>query len=140
MMIRKNIYMDDCIAGAHTVNQASTKVDELEGVLNSGRFSFKAVIFSNKLPPENMSSDGVSVSVAGMRWYPEEDVVSLDVSKLNFSKRQRGKKHVAAEDVIPDQIARRNCVSRTAEIFEIAGKVTPFVAMLKVDLYELITR
>ena len=43
-------------------------------------------------PPASLSSDGTSVKVAGMVWFSNEDKISLNISELNFNKKQRGKR------------------------------------------------
>ena len=55
---------------------------------------------------------------------------------MNFSKRIRGRK--VRQKGIPSILTRRHCVSKLAEIYNLAGKVTPLTASLKIDLYELV--
>ena len=109
------MYVDDCLSGGRSYEEATKLADELEVVLNSGGFSSKGVTFLGSIPTEGFSSDGSSINVAGMKWFPLEDTISLD-SNLNFRKKSRGNKPITSECVIPDVITRRHCVSRTAEI------------------------
>ena len=81
-----------------------------------------------------------SISVAGMMWFPLDDLISLDVNTLNFAKNRRGEKPTESENVIPDVITRRHCVSKTAEIFDITGKITPITATMKMEMHELVIR
>ena len=41
---------------------------------------------------------------------------------------------------MPQKLTRRQCVSKSAEIFDIAGLITPITATLKIDLHELVQR
>ena len=68
---------------------ALEEADQLELVLNRGGFSLKGVTFSKRDPPNNLSTDDCSVNVAGMKWFPKEDMVSLDIGELNFAKKQK---------------------------------------------------
>ena len=120
--------------------EATKLADDLEVVLNNGGFPSKGVTFSGSIPAEGFSLDGSSISIAGMKWFPLEDTLSLDVNKLNFGKKSRGKKLIASEGVIPDVITKWHCVTRTAEIFDITGEITPITAKMKMDLHELVTR
>ncbi|XP_066930848.1 uncharacterized protein [Clytia hemisphaerica] len=110
-IIMKDIYVDDCLSGEKSMQMATQRADELEIVVNRGGFSLKGITFSHQKPKPDMTSDGESIGVAGMKWYPEEDVVSLDVSELNFAKKVRGKKPVKINNV-PTKLTRRHCVSK----------------------------
>ena len=41
---------------------------------------------------------------------------------------------------IPAILTRRHCVSKEAEKYDLAGKLTPLTASLKIDLHELVKR
>ena len=41
---------------------------------------------------------------------------------------------------IPAILTRRHCVSKVVEIYDLAGKLTPLTAYLKIDLHELMKR
>ena len=75
-----------------------------------------------------------------MKWYSQPDQLTLDVSDLNFAKRQRGRKPSQFDNVIPTKLTRRHCVSKVGEVFDIIGKITPITATLKLDLHTLILR
>ena len=91
-------------------------------------------------PPASLSSDGTSVKVAGMVWFSNEDKISLNISELNFNKKQRGKRAPTVAGLIPEEFTRRDCVGKVAEIFDLLGKMTPITASMKIDLSELSSR
>ena len=91
-IVQKDIYVDDCLSGAQNLKHAMIRADQIELVLNRGEFSLKGVTFSGKDPPATLTNDKASINVAGMRWFPKEDLVSLDISELNFAKKCREKK------------------------------------------------
>ena len=121
-IISREIYINDCISGSNSENEMLNIADKLEIVLNSGGFSLKGIAFLSKDPPESLSDDGVSIHVAGMKWY---------------TKRKGRKVH---QKGIPAILTRCHCVSKVAEIYNLAGKLTPLTACLKIDLHKLVKR
>ena len=109
-------------------------------MLNKGGFHLKGVTFSGYDPPENLSNDDKSVTVAGMKWFPKLDVLSLNIGERNFGKKNRGKKSTQLDGLLPDKFTKRDCAGRIAEIFDLLGKFTPITAGLKLDLSELFKR
>ena len=134
-IIHKDIYVDDCLSGSSTETLAFKLSDELQIVVNRGGFSLKGFTFSGYSPYESLSSDGESVGVAGLRWYPEDDKVALDISELNFSRKYRGKKPSNKINTIPSKLTRRHCVSKVSEIYDLTGLITPITAGMKIDLH-----
>ena len=138
-IINKDVYVDDCVTGEETIEKAFKLADELELVVNHGGFNLKGFTFSYQKPHESLSSDGESVSVAGLKWLPETDEISIDNPEINFAKKYRGRKPEQVKEV-PQSLTRRQCMSKVAEVFDIAGLVTPITATLKVDLHQLVLR
>ena len=139
-IVQKNIYVDECLSGAQNLKHAMIRADQIKLVLNRGGFSLKGVTFSGKDPPATLTNDKASINVAGMRWFLKEDLVSLDISELNFAKKCRGKKPSRQQNIIPANITRRHCVSEVSEIFDLAGKITAITATMKLDLHTLVKR
>ena len=139
-IVQKDIYVDDCLSGAQNLKHAMIRADQIELVLNRGGFSLKGVTFSGKDPPATLTNDKASINVAGMRWFPKKDLVSLDISELNFVKKCRGKKPSQQQNIIPANITTRHCVSKVSEIFDLTGKITPITATMKLDLHTLVKR
>ncbi|XP_066933763.1 uncharacterized protein [Clytia hemisphaerica] len=139
-IIKEDVYVDDCITGESSTKEAFKRADELQSVINRGNFTLKGFTFSGMKPTEDLSEDGSSISVGGMRWFPETDELTLSISDLNFSKKRRGKKSSKASNIIPDKLTRRDCASKVAEIFDLTGKMSPIVASMKLDLHELTAR
>jgi len=55
-------------------------------------------------PPPDLTKDGSSISVGGMKWYSKSDEIALSITDLNFSKRHRGKKSIEASSIIPKEL------------------------------------
>lgn len=62
----------------------------------------KGFTFSNQTPADKLSEDRESISVAGMKWYPENDQIKLDI-QLNFTKKSRERKPEYAA-AIPEKL------------------------------------
>ena len=139
-IISKDVYVDDCLSGENTLEKVRETRDNLKLVLNRGGFCLKGLTFSGSDPPNDLSGDGVSVKVAGMKWFSKEDKLALNVSELNFGKKRRGKKPVVVEGMIPENFTRRDCVGKVAEMFDVLGKITPITAGMKLDIRELSNR
>ena len=109
-------------------------------ILSTGGFSVKGFTCSGSHPPADLTKDGVSVKVAGLKWYSKDDKISLEAGDLNFSKKKRGKKSSEAVIGVPENFTRRDCVSKVAELFDLVGKVTPITCAMKLDLRVLVER
>ena len=139
IVIQKDV--DDCLSGADTKEEVMQLADEIQIILSRGGFTLKGFTFSGESPIELLSGDNKSINVAGMKWYPEDDKLELDITELNFNKKHRGKKLQSLErNAIPKHLTRRHCVSEVAEIYNLVGKITPLAGMMKCDLHELVTR
>ena len=139
-IILKDMYVDDCLSGDSSKQLAVKRSEEMDTIGDRGGFMLKGVVMSGEDPPETMSDDGSSVFVAGMKWWPKEDQLSLHIPPMNFSQKRRGKKSTSLINQVPDKLTRRHCVSRAGEIFDLVGLLTPITASLKLDLHELVTR
>ena len=139
-IIQEDVYVDDCLTGEISHEEAHRTFDELEVVLNRGGFLLKGVAFSGCDPPSSLSDDGETIFVAGMKWFVKSDELSLNIGELNFAKKHRGKKSIHSKDVIPSRLTRRHCASKVAEVYDLSGKVSPLIASMKIDLQQLVHR
>ena len=138
-IIMEDVYVDDCLSGDKTQDRTKQRADEIEVVMRRGGFSLKGITMTGNHPLKDLSTDGCSISVAGMSWMSKEDLISLDVKEINFAKKFRGKKTDVIKDV-PENLTRRQCTSKVAEIFDLTGMLTPIVATMKLDLHQLVLR
>ena len=104
--------------------------DELEVVLNRGGFLLKGITFSNQDPPESLSDNGESINVAGMKWFPEDDIIPLDIKDMNFPKKIRGQ-------TPRRQISQEETVFLKSKIFDITGKITPLTTAMKLNWIDM---
>ena len=136
----EDTYVDDCVSGVDSDQKRSQLTDEMQIILSTGGFSVKGFTCSGSHPPADLTKDGVSVNVAGLKWYSKDDKISLEAGDLNFSKKKRGKKSSEAVIGVPENFTRRDCVSKVAELFDLVGKVTPITCAMKLDLRVLVER
>ena len=135
-IIHRDIYVDDCLTG-----QNSDISYQLRIVLKNGGFNLKGFTFFGEPPIENLSEDGESISCAGLKWFTKRDELQLVIRELNFSKKISGTKKTSDEtERIPETLTRCQVVGNVAEVFDLCGRFTPFVARMKLDLHELVTR
>ena len=104
-ILKNDIYVDDCISGEQSEREALKRPDKLEVVLNRGGFVLKGITFSIQDPPELLSDDDKSINVAGMIWFPIDDVISLD---MNFAMKIRGRKPTTTINIVPSKLTRRD--------------------------------
>ena len=90
-IVQNDICIDDCLSGDKNFEKALQSADELELVLNHGGFTLKGITFTEGDRPSALSTDDSSVNVAGMKWFPKEDLLALHIGELNFAKKQCGK-------------------------------------------------
>ena len=136
-VIVDDIYVDDCFSGDDSEELVENKTNQLSLALVKGGFNLKGITYSKRDPIEQLSLDGRSVTVGGIRWFSKEDNFSVKTSDLNFSKKSRGRRSAELKGIIPERLTRRDCVAKVAEIFDPLGRVTPITAALKLDLRNL---
>ncbi|XP_055902810.1 uncharacterized protein LOC129938987 [Eupeodes corollae] len=127
----ENFYVDDCMAGANTINEARELASQLDHMLTAGGFSLRKwasnrpEIISN-IPIENRVSSVVEVPnefnicLLGISWNPVTDCFLFDVSQKN-----------------PDLTTKRKLLSEISKIFDPLGWVSPTIIMAKIILQKL---
>ena len=140
VIIHRDVYVDDCLSGANTIEEAHSLADRMTVVLSTTAFNLKGFIFSGEDPPAHLSDDGKSAVIGGHRYFPKTDEIQLNIGELNFAPKQRGRKSTKNINKVPEKLTRRHCVSRVSEVFDLPGRVTPIVARFKLDLKSIIYR
>ena len=147
--IVRDTYVDDCATGItetvvkdcieRGIDPAEKLSMEIDHVIGKGGFITKGYSVSGRPPLSELSKDGVKVSVLGIEWVPEPDLLQLAVGPLNFAKKYRGKRQVTEDSrKIPDKITKRICTGKSGEVFDVSGLVAPLVATFKLDIRDLI--
>ena len=134
--IHKETYVDDIISGCDSEAQGLSSTEELKLCLEKGGFTLKGFSFSGRDPDIALSVDGEYVMVGGMRWYPKCDYLTINVDKLNFSRKSKMKKSDSTSG-IPSDLTMRDCVGQVSRLFDPLGKFAPIVAGWKLDISNL---
>ena len=130
-------YMDDCISGTEGPEMTRLTMDEIQCAVSKGGFSLKGFVVSGEDPPEFLSDGREYILVGGVKWFPKGDFISMNIGELNFSRRVRGKKSKKNIGIVPELLTKRNCVSRSAELFDVIGLLAPIIGGIKLDISEL---
>ena len=96
-----------------------------------------------------LAEDGQLVSIGGMKWHPQQDTLEVQLPKLHFSKKLRGRLLAGTQvfegsmmeqldSFVPKKLSRRIIFSKNAAIFDLPGKLAPILGILKVDLREAV--
>ena len=138
----ENLYVDDVNDGQDTVKICQDQVAEVQEILSHIGMRLKYVAYSKSPPPPEASKDGITMTVLGMSWQPEADLISLNIPEVNFHKKNRGVKppnSIAAND--PSSIetlceslplmTRRHVVSKIGEFYDSTGIAEPIKAHYK---------
>ena len=64
----------------------------------------------------------------------------MNIGEVNFCKRVRGKKSSEGQGIVPDDLTKWHCVSRSSEVFDILGLVAPLLGGIKIDISDLHAR
>ena len=112
---QKDIYVDDCLSGAKKLKDAMIRADQIDLVLNRGGFSLKGVTFGGKDPPATLTNDKASINVAGMRWFPKEDLLSLEISELkilprNAEERSHHRNRISFHETLQEGTVFQKCL------------------------------
>ena len=140
--LTKEIYIDDVLPKPKsTLDECFKLADELNVVVERGGLKLKSFAFTSIPPDPSLSTDGVTVGVAGMKWATVADEISLNAGSINFSKKYRGKKSTHPDAFkVPSKLTRRICTSVVGEIWDLLGAIVPITARLKLDLHDLVIR
>merc|ERR1712240_712039 len=85
-------YVDDCKSGTNSPDDTLKVMEEIDCSIGTGGFTNKGYTVSGKDPPADLSSDGESVTVGGMKWFSKGDFLKLNIGPMNFNRKCRGRK------------------------------------------------
>ena len=135
--IMEDTYMDDCVSGTSSPGESMKVMNEIELSLKTTGFTLKGFTTSGCDPPPKLSADGVSVFIFGLKYFPKDDFYKLNISKMNFSRKVRGRKNTERVGIIPEKLTLQNCASRAAEVYDLLGRVAPIMGGIKIDISTL---
>ncbi|XP_037813632.1 uncharacterized protein LOC119604835 [Lucilia sericata] len=132
-ILRNHMYVDDVLAGAHTISSAMNARDELIQVLESAGFSLRKWTANNDylltdLSPNHLLdaeflnlSDSCTTKTLGLRWNAGRDNFYFQIKTS------------------PDRnsITKRSVLSEIAKIFDPAGWLSPKVIVAKIIMQQI---
>ncbi|XP_058827598.1 uncharacterized protein LOC131687522 [Topomyia yanbarensis] len=130
--LRKGFYVDDFIAGAQSVEEATQLRSELNELLSKGGFSLRKWTSSKLQVLQGLSADEIgthsslkfdkdeTVKALGISWEPQRDVLRFDT---NIS--QKGK------------LTKRAILSEISQLFDPLGLIAPVIIRGKILMQHL---
>ena len=87
-------YVDDGVPGRDCLDTLKIALKEVEIILEKIGFALKCVTYSgqNTELSKKASSDGISIGIAGYRYEPKADMLSVADKECNFNPNKRGVK------------------------------------------------
>ncbi|XP_058816934.1 uncharacterized protein LOC131680233 [Topomyia yanbarensis] len=129
----KDFYIDDCLTGADTVEEAKEKRQQLTSLMHGGGFPIRkwasnypevlADIPASEraLEPVHQLDPESSLKTLGVRWQVREDLFTFDV----------------AVDLEQPHFVKREVLSTIAKIFDPLGLIGPVIVLAKTFMQEL---
>ena len=137
-------YVDDGVPCRDDKDELNQALKEVEMILERIGFSLKCTTVSGQKTAlsEKASSDGISIGIAGYRYEPEKDLISLAFRECNFNRIVRGtkapNKHPVVygedidEEIFPEKLTRAQCVGKLAECYDLIGLFMPLTVQGKI--------
>lgn len=131
-ILRRHIYVDDCVFGSHDIATAVQRRDQLIVLLSRGGFHLHKWAFNNKELAQCLMSTtdssaidktlqcDDSLKVLCLQWNPSTDAFKIKVTLLTFSK-----------------VTKRTVLSVIARIFYPLGWIMPVVIQAKILMQKL---
>ena len=73
------------------VDESRELIKKTEHVLDTLSMKIKGWAVAGKDPPTELTEDGFSVGFAGMTWLTKIDAFKLNIQRLHFGKKKRGR-------------------------------------------------
>ena len=136
-VLKGEAYVDDILHPADSPDAARRDADSLLYVLQLGGMGVKGFTFSGAAPLPDLSPDGKSVGLVGIKWHVEDDLISAEAKPIFFGKPKRGKlPELLQGDLKPalaKQFTKRVVLSKMASLFDVLGLLTPLTVKYKLS-------
>ena len=84
-------FVDDLASSTKNHKIAKETMKAADELFESVGLKVKAWTISGSKPSAEVSSNGMSIDVAGMEWCPVLDTLSIKIPPIHFGKKMRGK-------------------------------------------------
>lgn len=127
-IIQQDFYMDDLLTGADSIEKLIILRDQINEILAQGGFILRkwaanhpSLIPNTHEPNLNVSLDkDIYTKTLGLFWNPSIDSLSYRVKPLS----------------IPERLTKREILSKTAQVFDPLGLVSPVIVKAKILLQQ----
>ena len=137
-------YVDDLADSHANLDTLKDMVAEADELFTSVGLQCKGWTFSNSDPHPEVTKDGLSVDVGGFLWLPKSDEIEVKIPAIHFGKKSRGRLVVGTQvfegsfeelnNFVPQELTKRQVVSKYAALYDVYGKLTPITSGMKVDV------
>ena len=142
-------FVDDLGDSDENVEMIKNLIEDADSLFTKVGLACKGWTVSGSDPPEEVTEDGKSVSIGGMKWHSKMDFLEVPIPLLHFSKKCRGRLEIGTqvfsghfredlEKFVPKALTRKQILSRKASLFDVTGKLTPISSVLSYDLRKAI--
>ena len=139
-LLTKQRFVDDLMGSYSSKGIIEELIVDTDGTLSNYGMKVKAYCKSYEKPSLTVS-DGNSLVTGGMIWKPELDVLFIRIQPLHYSKKNRGQimtdnifengSYAELDAFMPSNLTLRQVLSRSAQIYDPLGKVTPWKTGIK---------
>lgn len=141
-------YVDDIADSEKDDDAVKDIIENANNLFHSAGLDCKGWSMSGFDPHPDVTSDGISVDVAGIAWYPKIDSVIIKIPPLHFGRKFRGKLQVGTEifdgtfaeldKFVPEALTRRMVTSKLAAVWDPLGKLLPVTSVMKCHLRRVV--
>ncbi|XP_055907518.1 uncharacterized protein LOC129942546 [Eupeodes corollae] len=132
--VKNNVYVDDCLAGSETIDDAHNLLNEIICLLKAGHFELKKICSNHPMilkgiPEEDKEKlvtfhQSEIIKTLGLIWDPSQDVFDFSYNDEKVNK-------------ISTQITKRTVLADLARLFDPLGLLGPIIVIGKLFLQEL---
>ncbi|XP_065084123.1 uncharacterized protein LOC135706443 [Ochlerotatus camptorhynchus] len=133
LALKKNVYVDDFIGGAQSVEEAIRLRTELDELLQKGGFELRKWTSNQLEVLQGLSDEQVGTQFA-LHFNPDESIKALEIIWEPEADLLRLDSLIRISDEPP---TKRSILSDTAKLFDPLGLIAPVVVRAKIIIQEL---
>ena len=148
-LLKKSRYVDDLGDSKTNMDECNSVTDKADKLFKMFGLSCKEWSYTGHAPTEKVSSDGISITIGGMLWLPELDVLMLRIPQWHFGSVSRGrikdgtkifegKSQDDMEKFVPKSVTPRQIASKFLSYYDLLQLALPLTAGMKRDLRKVV--
>ena len=141
-LLKKSRYVDDLGDSKTNMDECNSVTDKADKLFKMFGLSCKEWSYTGHAPTEKVSSDGISITIGGMLWLPELDVLMLRIPQWHFGSVSRGrikdgtkifegKSQDDMEKIVHKSVAPRQLASKFFSYYDLLQHALPLTAGMK---------